>query len=273
MIEHPEAVLLARQIGEELSGSRVVRAIRGNSPHKWVFYNLDREPFERILEGKEVGESSCGGKWVDVGMEPGYTLQFGDLGGRIRLHDSADTLPRKHHLLLELEGGRFFTITVQNWGFLRLTGPGAPREEGHRETGLCPTNPGFTTEYLARQVGDFDRKKSVKEFIVSGPAIAGLGNGYLQDVLFRAGIVPTRKLFQLSADDIGRLHRAIAEVMSEAIAADGRDTEYDLHDRPGRYVAAMDRRADGNPCPVCGTPILRVSYLGASCYFCPTCQT
>jgi len=57
-----------------------------------------------------------------------------------------------------------------------------------------------------------------------------------------------------------------------AIERGGRDTEVDLYGAPGGYTPILDRRAKGVPCPDCGTPIQKISYLGGSCYVCPGCQ-
>ena len=102
--------------------------------------------------------------------------------------------------------------------------------------------------------------------------VCGIGNGYLQDILFRAKLSPKRKVPDISPDERMRLRGAIAETMTEAIEKGGRDTERDLYGRPGRYVPILDRRAVDTPCPDCGTPIEKMSYLGGSCYVCPSCQ-
>ena len=60
--------------------------------------------------------------------------------------------------------------------------------------------------------------------------------------------------------------------MHDAVRGGGRDTEFDLYGRPGSYVPRLDRRQAGRPCPVCGTPIEKIQYLGGSCYVCPVCQ-
>lgn len=103
--------------------------------------------------------------------------------------------------------------------------------------------------------------------------MAGIGNGYLQDVLFRAGVDPRRKVGEITADQQRALYDAVKETMQQAIAQNGRECERDLYGRPGSYQPIMDRNAKGKPCPECGTLIEKISYLGGSCYLCPTCQS
>lgn len=115
-------------------------------------------------------------------------------------------------------------------------------------------------------------KRSIKYFIVSDPKIWGLANGYLQDILFRAQLHPRRRVAGLTDEDRHRLYGAIRSTVREAIAANGRVTERDLFNQRGNYTPLMYTKTKGTPCPVCGTPIEKISYLGGSCYLCPTCQ-
>jgi formamidopyrimidine-DNA glycosylase len=108
--------------------------------------------------------------------------------------------------------------------------------------------------------------------VVNRPVINGIGNGYCQDILFRAGLHPRRRVVDLSADERKRLFPAIRDTLTQAISRGGRDTERDTFGQPGGYVPILDKRAKGQPCPACGKTIEVICYLGGSCYFCPTCQ-
>jgi hypothetical protein len=94
MIERPEAVTLARQIGEHLKGARVVSAARENSPHKWAFYNRPREDYETIPVDKRIGEVDSSGSLIFISLEPSYVMQLGEGGERISLLDPGAPLPR-----------------------------------------------------------------------------------------------------------------------------------------------------------------------------------
>jgi formamidopyrimidine-DNA glycosylase len=52
----------------------------------------------------------------------------------------------------------------------------------------------------------------------------------------------------------------------------GRYDEVDLYNQPGGYMRLMDKNAVGKPCPVCGTGLVKIQYLGGACYYCPSCQ-
>ena len=274
MMEFPEAVMMAGQMNAELCGRRIASAERENSPHKWVFYNRPREEYERILPGRAIGESRPEGAHVNIALTGGFTLQLGDGGERIFLHAAGAKLPKKYHLLLRFADGEALTVTVQGWGAVRLFDRLQLRRWLDREGGISPLDEDFTYDCFKQVVADYAAQcdKSIKAFFVNRPRIKGIGNGYLQDICFRAGIHPTRKVRTVKARERRRLYTAMRKVLTEAIMRFGRDDELDLFGRPGGYVRTLDRRTLGKPCRACGTTIRKISYLGGACYFCPKCQ-
>ena len=87
--------------------------------------------------------------------------------------------------------------------------------------------------------------RSVKFFVISEPGIWGVGNGYLQDILFRAGIHPKRRAVDIAGDERKALYRAIRTTLSEAVELGGRDTERDLFNACGTFYELPARNAGG----------------------------
>ena len=275
MIELPEATTIARQMNDELSGKRIESGIRGNAPHKFAFYNRPPEEYEAILRGKRMGPSTVHGSLIFASVEPDHVLVLGGGGERILFHRSKDTLPKKHQLLLHFQDDTYLTVTVQGWGSVQLfhqSEIAAHPYVGKR--GVSPLSDAFTFQYfqgLFRELAEED-KRSVKFFIISKPGIWGVGNGYLQDILFRAKIHPKRRSIDITEMEKRALYKAIRETLKQAVELGGRDDEHDLYNNTGKYRRILDRRSKGKPCPVCGTPIEKIQYLGGSSYFCPNCQ-
>jgi len=275
MIELPEATVIAEQISGELRGKRIESAMRGNAPHKFAFYNRPPEEYESLLRGRTIGDAKALGGHIIVAVEPDYALILGGGGERIFLHPDGSTLPKKHQLLLHFTDGCTLTVTVQMWGCAQLTPlseAGDPCRPG--EARVSPVSDEFTYDYfrgLFDQVAEED-PRSAKFFAISQPGIWGLGNGYLQDILFRARIHPRRRVVALGEEERRAFYRAIRATLQEAVRLRGRDTELDLHGAPGGYRPILDRRAKGLPCPNCATPIEAISYLGGTSYLCPRCQ-
>jgi formamidopyrimidine-DNA glycosylase len=225
---------------------------------------------------KPIGESYPCGSFILCNVEPALVLVFGCGGERITYHRDSLTIPAKRQFLLEFDDGTYLSITVQGWGSAQLVESGKLPSHPHVDTGtISPVNEEFTYESFDRLFVDMapkELKVSVKQFITSKPGSWGLGNGYLQDILFQARIHPQRKLRNLNDDDKHRLYHGIRGVVKQAVACGGRDTELDLYGQPGRYRCIMDRRSVGTPCPSCGTSIEKISFQGGTCYFCPACQ-
>jgi formamidopyrimidine-DNA glycosylase len=114
--------------------------------------------------------------------------------------------------------------------------------------------------------------KIVKYVLMEQTKIAGIGNGYLQDILFRAKLHPKRKVADLSKTERKTLYNAIRKTLNEAVRRGGGEFEVDLYDQPGRYKRLVGEHMKGKPCPACGTTIEKLSVLGGSVYVCPSCQ-
>jgi formamidopyrimidine-DNA glycosylase len=250
VIEHPEALTFARQLNETIRGKAISSAVRGNTPHKFAFYTLSADEYASVLAGRAIGESVATGSLIHVACEPGYVLAFGDGGERILYHPDAASFPKKHQLLLQFADGSGLSVSVQGWGSVRLL-KRSEIDDGHAFAGhagpgrVAPLDAGFTPEYF---VGLFDGlregdPRSVKYFVISEPGVWGVGNGCLQDVLFRAGLHPRRRAVSLNEAERRALHGALREVVGEATALGGRSSERDLFNRPGGPVRAVARQS------------------------------
>jgi formamidopyrimidine-DNA glycosylase len=117
----------------------------------------------------------------------------------------------------------------------------------------------------------------IKAWLLDQRNIAGIGNIYAAEILFRAGIDPRRPAASLAEAEVERLRIAIPEVLTEAIAAMGTTLTDATWRGPKGELGTFGVRLSvygraGEPCPVCNTPIQRVEIGGRGTYFCPTCQ-
>lgn len=117
----------------------------------------------------------------------------------------------------------------------------------------------------------------IKAWLLDQRNIAGIGNIYAAEILFRAGIDPRRPAAGLAEAEVERLRVAIPAVLTEAIAAMGTTLADATWRGPTGELGAFGTRLSvygraGEPCPVCGNPIQRVEIRGRGTYFCPACQ-
>jgi formamidopyrimidine-DNA glycosylase len=276
MFELPEIHNLARQVNEELVGKTIRRGRLGNTPHKFVWYNLSHADFERLVEGKTVAEAWAKGKWLFVSLEPGFVLLLGEWGGKVLHHAPGSRVPGKFHLHLLFRDDSFLTATTQMWGAVEL------RKRGDEESGeyvrnmrATPTDPDFTFDYFRALVDSLagGKKRSAKGLLTQDQILPGLGNAIAQDILFRAGLHPKRPISDIGPHEVRLLYDTIVGTVEEVKEKGGRYDEYDLSNNRGGYVRIMDKAALRRPCPGCGGEVLKIQYLGGACYLCPTCQT
>ena len=144
---------------------------------------------------------------------------------------------------------------------------------GLKLLGPEPFSDEFTTEYLTRKL--HRRARPIKTALLDQSLIAGLGNIYADETLFLSGVMPTTLCADLTAEQIGRIHTAIIQVLQQAIASGGTTFSNFLNVQGvnGNYggVAWVYNRA-GQPCRTCSTTIDRIKLAGRSTHFCPACQ-
>jgi len=276
MIEFPEAITLARQISKELKGKKIVSATRGSSPHKFAFTgkHSDKE-FAKIVKGKAVGSAVANGSLILTDLKPDYVLSLGCGGERILYHTSDETLPKKHQLILNFQDNTYFTVTVSGWGEVRLLEKSdLPNHPHMKKNAIAPLSDSFTYTYFTSLLDSLTENKrvSVKYFIISDPGIWGVGNGCLQDILYRAKIHPKRQMTSLSNTERETLYTTIRQTLAEMVELGGRDSEHDLYNNKGRYQQILHSKVVAHSCHECGTPIKKIQYLGGAAYFCPSCQ-
>jgi len=276
MIELPEIVTLTRQMKETLIGKVIERVDVEEGRPKFLFLTPEPPGFGPRLERREIVDVTSGGKWIHARLDNEETLLIGEFGGRLHYHEAGEELPKKRHLIFRFDDGSAMSLAIQMWGFVGALTPKEVADHPYAST-LGPTpvgesfTPGLFDETLDRYLTS--ENKPIKAFLTHEANVCGIGNGYLQDILFRARLSPKRKVDSLSAADRKALHGALRETLEEAIDLGGRDTERTLFGEPGGYVPLLDRRAKDTDCIQCGTPIRKIQYLGGSCYVCPTCQS
>jgi len=117
------------------------------------------------------------------------------------------------------------------------------------------------------------KRGAIKKYLLDQSFIAGIGNVYVQDMLWHARLHPLRAANTLGRADVERLHGAIRHVLGEGIHWGGGPGERDVWGQEGRYVEHLQvGYRTGAHCPACGTVIETVRVGSTSSYICPRCQ-
>lgn len=273
MLELPEAITTARLMQDTVVGRRVNRVVAMASPHKFAFFSAEPEAYPGLLEGRTITAAEAFGGYVRLTLED-TTLLMGD-GVNPRWYAPGEKLPPKHQLLLELEDGGALVASVQMYGGLWAHPTAEGFDNIYYRAAMekpSPLGKGFSRAYFEALLREVKPSLSTKAFLATEQRIPGLGNGVLQDILFRARIHPKRKLASLESEQFEEIYTEIINTLRKMTDEGGRDTEKDLLGRPGGYATLLSAKTAGKPCPVCGAPILKQAYMGGSVYFCPVCQ-
>jgi formamidopyrimidine-DNA glycosylase len=274
MPELPEVTTISEDIRALAAGRKVVRAeIMGDDVS-----NAGVEGFTQRLVGKTLRGTGRRGKI--------FTLDFGDVVGLIHLVISGRVLrlpewrepDRTNTAVIEFEGGDSEAPVVLTFaklwlGYFDLYEP--ERVDDHpliSRLGPDPFSEDFSVEYLT---GVFGRKAAIKGLLLDQSVVAGLGNIYVDEVLFAAGVHPTRKANTLSREEVRTIYAATHDILGRAIQLRGTtfDSYHDAFGEGGKfqYQLKVFARA-GEPCPVCSTQILKLRVAGRGTHVCPICQ-
>lgn len=272
MLELPEALVIAGQINEVLGGRRLTEVEAGHTPHGFAFYQGDPALYPQLLEGLTLDRAEQAGGLVELCLGD-MRLTLGD-GVNVRYVPPDGKKPERHQLWLGFEGGGALCCTVQMYGGM-MAFPAGKNDNFYylvTKEKPSPLSQAFDEAYFDGLWESCKPTTSAKAFLATEQRIPGLGNGCLQDILFRAGVHPKRKLETMGENERVALFHAVKDTLAEMAGQGGRDTEKDLFGQSGRYQTYLSAKTWKGVCPVCGGTITRQAYLGGNVYFCGSCQ-
>ena len=272
MIELPEATVLAKQIGETVTGKRIKNVAAAKSQHKFAWYYGDPKEYSSLLVGKAIGSAASYGGLVEISVS-NASLLFGD-GVNLRYYGAEEALPDKHQLWIEFEDGSSLVGSVRMYGGIWAFPVDSYDNKYYRisKEKIAPLSDAFNGTYFDSLFYEKTNKLSLKAFLATKQRIPGLGNGVLQDILFNSKMHPKKKINTLTNKNKKELLDSLKLILNQMVVGGGRDTEIDLYGSQGGYKTLLSRNTVNKPCLVCGTIIKKAAYMGGSIYFCPTCQ-
>jgi formamidopyrimidine-DNA glycosylase len=272
MPELPEVTVISEDVAALAVGREVLRA----AVFRPDVTNVEPQEFERRLVGRTLRATGRRGKIIVLDFEVVVGLVHLVISGRVLRLPEWKEPDRMNTAVLEF-GGEAEPLVLaftRLWlGYFDLYEPG--EEERHpliSRLGPDPLSEDFTVEYLTSAMG---RNAGVKALLLDQSVVAGLGNIYVDEILFSARVHPTRKASTLSRDEMQNIHSATRDILRRAIELRGTtfDSYHDAFGETGKFQHQLEvfTRA-GEPCPRCGTEIVKSRVAGRGTHSCPACQ-
>ena len=269
MPELPEVTVISEDVAALAAGREVLRA----AVFRPDVTNVEMEEFTRRLVGRKLSGTGRRGKMILLDFDGVVGVVHLVISGRVLRLPSWVEPDRMNTAVLEFEGGMVLAFTRLWLGYFNLYEPG--KVDQHpliSRLGPDPFSKDFTPEYLSDV---FKRKAGIKSLLLDQSVVAGLGNIYVDEVLFAAGVHPSRKAHSLTSEEIRAIHATTRDTLGRAIEARGTtfDSYHDAFGETGRFQHQLKVFTHaGEPCPVCGTEISKLRVAGRGTHVCPSCQ-
>ena len=276
MPELPEVEVTKQGIEPHIQGKKVTAVHIYDGRLRWpVPKNL-----EKILVGQKIHQIKRRGKYLLLRFDDGHLMIHLGMTGVLRVMTASDEL--KKHDRVEIQFGK---------KILRLHDPrkfGAvlwsSDEDGEIDhhplllkLGVEPFSDEFNESRAAKHLHECSRRRSIsiKQWLLSGQAVVGVGNIYCSESLFDAGIHPEMSAGRLSLPRAELLAGSVKKILTQAIKAGGSSLKDFVNSdgEPGHFMLQTKVYGrEGMPCVVCKSPIKQISQGQRSTYFCSKCQ-
>ncbi|KUO72546.1 MAG: formamidopyrimidine-DNA glycosylase [Desulfosporosinus sp. BRH_c37] len=272
MPELPEVETIRRTLAEHVKDLKIeeIKLIWSSAVSGW-----EDQSFVALVTGRRIQRIDRRGKYLLIRLDEDLTLiAHMRMTGRLNYYTESQE-PEKHtHVVFRLEQGEVHFSDVRKFGRIQaIPTPLCLSGSSLGKLGPEPLDAEFTPEVLKERFGK--KKLSVKAALLDQHVLAGLGNIYVDESLFRAGISPERGVDTLSEEEISKLHQAIQSILQAGIDAQGtsfRDYR-DANGEKGWFEQDLQVYGrGGEPCKVCGQTLERIRLAGRTTVYCSKCQ-
>ena len=274
MPELPEAETIARGLNRCLTGKSISGLVLRT---RSLRQPLNARKMKREIVGRKIIGARRRGKAILVDLTDNRTIMI-QLGmtGACRVCRAQEPFMKHEHVIFSLSNGKSWRFEdTRRFGMVEVFRCDMPAHFPRflQQLGPEPLDGDFTSEYLFARTRK--RIRVIKEVLLDQRMVAGIGNIYACEILFRAKISPHRACGRLTKSSCAAIVKQTRNVLKAAIRAGG-TTISDYHDvdgSQGKFVRKLlvYRRA-GQPCANCNRLIKRIVQGGRSTFYCPQCQ-
>ncbi len=272
MPELPEVEVIRLGLAPIVTGREVKSCyLSGQS----LRHPVPAEDIKTWVLGQKISDTGRRAKYLLLNLNNGASLIFHlGMSGRLTINPAGQASGKHDHVRLLLDNGFELRLNdARRFGSLRILKPGDDRNSFFKKIGPEPFSKAFSPKYLlSRAVG---RARPVKNFLMDGEVVAGIGNIYASEILFAAGINPSSPAGSLDNKDWAKIIKASKAVLKKAIACGG-TTIMDFVNSSNEAGYFQNEllvyKREGECCSRCGTTIQQTKMAGRATYYCPGCQ-
>ncbi len=269
MPELPEIYNLAMQLNREITGKK----IKELEVRQEKCLNISVSDLRILLTDQIVKACEAKGKWIFVRFESGaYLLLNLGMGGNLLYHSNIKTLPEKYQFRCDFTDN--FYLTISFWWFGYIHGVKSGELIFHKMTNTLGLSPFDKAEFTFERFNALlaGKRGNIKSFLLDQRNVAGIGNVYIQDILFKAGLHPNRKIPDITPEERVLLHYVIMDYLKSAAELGGLAYEKDIYNKNGLVKEFLVGYREGKECPKCGIPIEKIKAGSTASFICPHCQ-
>jgi formamidopyrimidine-DNA glycosylase len=273
MPELPEVEVIRRGLHKHLPGRKVLGMVTGN---KKLRLPMPRKYLKKYIQGAQIKAVDRRAKFLLIAMKNGaFLIVHLGMTGRLGIFPAGAPRAKHDHLRLLLDNNMQLRFNdTRRFGFIQVLAPGNDLAASVlANLGPEPLGRDFTPEYL--RVRAAGKKRPIKNFLMDSRVVAGIGNIYACEILFHAGIDPTKNINRLSMNEWGKIVKSSRQVLQKAIESVGTTINDFVNEsgKSGYFQLELQTYGKlGLPCNSCATPIAKKIMAGRSTFFCPKCQ-
>ncbi|MEW4368956.1 DNA-formamidopyrimidine glycosylase [Paenibacillus kandeliae] len=273
MPELPEVETVRRTLNTLIPGKQIERVTV--SLPRIVQRPDDPQQFALELQGHTIETVERRGKFLRIIMDGLVMVSHLRMEGRYGVYRQDEPVEKHTHVIFHFTDGTELRYKdVRQFGTMHLFKTGEDMESKPlMQLGKEPLDPTFTTEQFIQIIGK--RKTMIKPVLLNQAYVVGIGNIYVDEALFRAGIHPETIAGNLNEEQLIRLHEAIVSTLNDAVAAGGSSIKSYVNGQGEMGMFQHSLRIYGRkaqPCHECGTLIEKTVVGGRGTHYCPVCQ-
>ena len=266
MPELPEIIVFCNQMENTIVGKKIKKI----DILQTKCLNRPKEDYNQYLPGQKIEQIAPLGKWIDLKLQSNDQLYINlGMGGELIYFTKSQVIPENVKFNVRFTDNTGFYVTLWWFGYFHFV----KKDEANPMTDKLGDDPMQISfeEFMAK----LRRKRgAIKFFLLNQKNLRGIGNFYIQEILFQAKLHPLRQIISLSKAEIKQLYEAIQKVMFRSIELSSSSYEKDFFGKLGSYsLKELSFAYEKNAvCPDCGTGTQKIKTGSNAQYICPLCQ-